>query len=143
MLRKFAAIANLPTETTYAFYRDIHALDQWGGKSPVRVEPLQVMLETVRAWYDRHRIRGTLYRMKDRTLVLREDANAAGLMGDPSAAAVIGAIDAGGTNILSLYRKRVADEEDVNSVVYTLAVTRQFTFASAKGPAMGGGPRSA
>jgi len=143
MLRKFAAIANLPTETTYAFYRDIHALDKWGGKSPVRVEPLQVMLETVRAWYDRHRIRGTLYRMKDRTLVLRDDANAAGLKGDPSAAAVIGAIEAGGTNILALYRKRVADEEDVNSVVYTLAVTRQFTFASEKGPPMGGGPRSA
>jgi len=142
LLRKFAALANLPPETTYAFYRDVSALEDWGGKSPIRVDPLQVLLETVRAWYDRHRIRGTLFRMKDRTLVMCTDGNTAALREDPSAKAVIEAIETGGMNILNLYRKRVADEEDVNSVVYTLAVTRHFTFASQKGPPMGTGPRT-
>jgi len=50
--------------------------------------------------------------------------------------AVLDAIAATRSTITTLYQQRVADEEVVSSLVYTLAVTRCFGFTTAKGPPM-------
>jgi hypothetical protein len=143
LLRKAAAIANQPAGTTYAFYRDEYLLEGWGGKAVVKVEPLQLVLAVVRAWTDRNRIRGTLYKMKDRLLQLSPQADVACLISDEVALAILAAIEPGTHNVLNLYRSRVADEEEINSLVYALAVMRYFSFSSARGAPMGLGPRRA
>jgi hypothetical protein len=143
LLRKAAAIANQPTGTNYVFYRDEFLLEGWGGKAVVKVDPLPLVLAVVRAWTDRNRIRGTLYKMKDRVLQLSPQADVACLISDEVALAILAAIEPGTKNVLNLYRSRVADEEEINSLVYALAVMRYFSFSAAKGPPMGLGPRTA
>jgi hypothetical protein len=141
LMRKLAAIANQTPGTTYRFFRDLSLLENWGGKVGVRLEPLRAILATVRAWTDRNRVRGTLYKMKDRKLILSSQGDVSCLISDETALAILASIEPGDATVMELYRRRIADEEEVNSLVYTLAVMRYFSFSAGKGPPMGLGPR--
>ncbi|MBI5534729.1 MAG: hypothetical protein HY898_18530 [Deltaproteobacteria bacterium] len=141
MMRKLAAIANQTPGTTYSFYRDVSLLENWGGKVGVRLEPLRAVLATVRAWTDRNRIRGTLYKMKDRKLIISSQGDVSCLISDETALSILASIEPGDATVMDLYRRRLADEEEVNALIYTLAVMRYFSFSAAKGPPMGLGPR--
>jgi HD-GYP domain-containing protein (c-di-GMP phosphodiesterase class II) len=137
ILRKLGAVANQPFGTTYEFYKDVSLLQGWGGEGGVRIEPLRAVLATVRAWTDRNRVRGTLYKMRDRKLVLSANADVSSLISDDVALAILAAVEPGDATVLDLYRRRVAPEEEINSLVYTLAIMRFFDFSAAKGPPMG------
>jgi hypothetical protein len=141
MLRKLAAVANQPSGTSYCFYRDVSLLANWGGKVGIEIAPLRAVLATVRAWTDRNRVRGTLYKMRDRKLVLSSESDVSCLISDETALAILAAIEPGDATVMDLYRRRLADEEEVNSLVYALAVMRHFTFSAGKGPPMGSGSR--
>jgi hypothetical protein len=132
VLRKVASLANLPPETSYSFYRDFNTLSEWGGREITIGGPLNPILATVRAWHDRARVRATLGRIGKHPLVFHEEADLASLLLTPQERLAMDAIRAENCSLPQLYKKKLADDEVVSSLVYTLAVTRQFAFKGQK-----------
>jgi HD-GYP domain-containing protein (c-di-GMP phosphodiesterase class II) len=133
--RKLASLVNLPPETRYAFYRDVNALDTWGASALTPCHPLDAILGCVREWHDRARVHATLGRLGKQPLVLHADVDFATLSLRDEEAVVLAIIRGESPPLSALLQMNVADEDTVGSLVYTLAVTRQFAFA--KGPPMG------
>jgi hypothetical protein len=129
-----AALANLPPETEYAFYSGQNPFDSAGRDSLSTCHPLHIVLATVRAWHDRVRIRATLGRIAKQPLVFHPDADLSTFQLTEDETMVVDAIRAMRSSFTTLHQQRIADEEALSSLVYTLAVTRCFTFTTVKGP---------
>jgi hypothetical protein len=135
LLNKIAYLANLAPEITYSYYRELDLLEGWGGGDVPVGCPLNPILASVRNWMDRARVRATLNRIGKHPLVLHEDAALDSLALLPEEQATLDMIRAEGVPLAQLYKRNVADEEVVSSLVYSLAVTRQFAFkGQKKGP---------
>lgn len=134
LLRKIAHVANLAPEIEYAFYRDVDLLSDWGGDIQL-THPLNPILSSVRHWTDRSRVRATLNRIGKHPLVLHSDSDLGTLAALPDEQQVLDAIRAESMPLHEVFKRRLADDETVSSLVYTLAVTRQFAFkGQKKGP---------
>lgn len=134
LLRKVAHVANLAPEIEYAFYRDVDLLSDWGGEINV-THPLNPILASVRHWTDRSRVRATLNRIGKHPLVLNDDSDLGNLAAVPEEQIVLDAIRGESMPLHEVFKRRFADDETVSSLVYTLAVTRQFAFkGQKKGP---------
>lgn len=131
LLRKIAHVANLAPEIEYSFYRDVDLLSDWGGDIQV-THPLNPILSSVRHWTDRSRVRATLNRIGKHPLVLHADSDLGTLAALPDEQKVLDAIRAESMPLHELFKRRLADDETVSSLVYTLAVTRQFAFKGQK-----------
>ena len=135
LLNKIAYLANLAPEISYSYYREMDLLEGWGGGDVPVACPLNPILASVRNWLDRGRIRATLNRIGKHPLVLHEDAALESLALLPEEEATLDMIRAHGVPLAQLFKRNVADEEVVSSLVYSLAVTRQFAFkGQKKGP---------
>jgi hypothetical protein len=136
VVAKLASLVNLPPASTYAFYRDTNLLDGWAGTELFPRDPLAAVVSCTRAWADRERVRGTLGRIGKRTLRLHSEAALAGLREGGEVQSVVAALGASEVSLTSLLQSRVVPREVVESVVYALAVTRQFAFTSSRGKPM-------
>jgi len=135
LLNKIAYLANLAPEITYSYYRDIDLLEGWGGGDVPVGCALNPILASVRNWMDRARVRATLNRIGKHALVLHPDANLLNLALIPEEQETLEVIRAESIPLQQLFKRAVADEEVVSSLVYSLAVTRQFAFkGQKKGP---------
>jgi hypothetical protein len=135
LLNKVAYLANLAPEITYSYYREVDLLEGWGGGDVPVGSPLNPILASVRNWMDRARVRATLNRIGKHPLVLHEDSDLASLALLPEEEATLDMIRIDTIPLAQLFKRNVADEEVVSSLVYTLAVTRQFSFkGQKKGP---------
>lgn len=135
LLNKIAYLANLAPEITYSYYREIDLLEGWGGGDVPVGCPLNPILASVRNWMDRARIRATLNRIGKHPLVLHDDSELTSLALLPEEQATLDMIRAESIPLSQLFKRNVADEEVVSSLVYSLAVTRQFAFkGQKKGP---------
>jgi hypothetical protein len=134
---RVASIVNLPPETTYSFYRDVDLLSAQENDGVVS-DPLNVILATVRAWHDRARIRATLARIARHPLAFHAQSDPTQLALTPDERKVIEFVLAGAPTTSALFQRRVADDDVVSSLIYALAVTRQFAFKGQKGAPMGG-----
>jgi hypothetical protein len=134
LLRKIAHVANLAPEIQYAYYRDVDLLEGWGGEIVV-THPLNPILASVRHWTDRARVRATLNRIGKHPLTLHPDSDLTNLAVIADEQTVLDAIRAESMPLQLLFKQQLADEEVVSSLVYSLAVTRQFAFkGQKKGP---------
>ena len=133
---KVQALTNEAPNTSYALFRDANLLEAWAGPELFPCDPLTVIHQSVRAWTDRHRIRSTLYRVRERKLVLHPQADLSTMVLNEEAKPIMRAIETGEKSFLDLYGTRVASEEEITSLVYALAITRQFAFGAAKGNPM-------
>jgi len=142
LLEKIAYLANLAPEINYSYYRDVDLLDGWGGGDVPVGCPLNPILASVRNWMDRARIRATLNRIGKHPLVLHDDNALANIAVLPEEQAALDLIRTEALPLSQLFKRNLVDEEVVSSLVYTLAVTRQFAFkGQKKGPmAQAGGP---
>ncbi|MFO0737055.1 MAG: hypothetical protein U0270_14300 [Labilithrix sp.] len=131
LLRKIAHVANLAPEIEYSFFRDVDLLSDWGGDIQM-THPLNSILSSVRHWTDRSRVRATLNRIGKHPLVLHADSDLGTLAAVPEEQKVLDAIRAESMPLHELFKRRLADDETVSSLVYTLAVTRQFSFKGQK-----------
>jgi HD-GYP domain-containing protein (c-di-GMP phosphodiesterase class II) len=134
---RVAAIVNLQPETTYSFYRDVDLLSSLESEGVVS-DPLNVILATVRAWHDRARIRATLARIAKHPLVFHTQSDPSNLELTADERRVIDHVREARPATSVLFQARMADEEVVSSLLYALAVTRQFAFKGQKGAPMGG-----
>ena len=135
LLNKIAYLANLAPEITYSYYREIDLLEGWGGGDVPVGCPLNPILASVRNWMDRARIRATLNRIGKHPLLLHEDTALENLALLPEEQATLDMIRSDSIPLAQLFKRNVADEEVVSSLVYSLAVTRQFAFkGQKKGP---------
>jgi len=134
---RVAAIVNLQPETTYSFYRDVDLLSSQESEGVVS-DPLNVILATVRSWHDRARIRATLARIAKHPLVFHTQSDPASLELTTDERRVIEHVREAKPATSVLFQRRMADEEVVSSLLYALAVTRQFAFKGQKGAPMGG-----
>lgn len=135
LLNKIAYLANLAPEITYSYYRELDLLEGWGGGDVPVGCPLNPILASVRNWMDRARIRATLNRIGKHPLLLHDDAALTSLALLPEEQATLDMIRAESIPLAQLFKRNVADEEVVSSLVYALAVTRQFAFkGQKKGP---------
>lgn len=132
LLAKVASLANLAPEITYSYFRDVDLLDGWGSAEPVASSPLNPILASVRSWMDRARVRATLNRIGKHPLVLHEDADLTALALLPHEREVVSVVQAESVSLPQLFKRQLADEEAVSSVIYVLAVTRQFAFKGQK-----------
>jgi hypothetical protein len=138
LLNKIAYLANLAPEITYSYYREVDLLEGWGGGDVPVGCPLNPILASVRNWMDRARIRATLNRIGKHPLVLHEDSALTSLALLPEEEATLDVIRSEGMPLAQLFKRNVAEEEVVSSLVYSLAVTRQFAFkGQKKGPMAG------
>ncbi|MBX3216975.1 MAG: hypothetical protein KF850_33390, partial [Labilithrix sp.] len=134
LLRKIAHVANLAPEIQYAYYRDVDLLEGWGGEVIVS-HPLNPILASVRHWTDRARVRATLNRIGKHPLTLHPDSDLSNIAVIVEEQTVLDAIRAESMPLPQLFKRDLADEEVVSSLVYSLAVTRQFAFkGQKKGP---------
>ncbi len=134
VLEKVSGLANLPPETTYAYYRDMNLLDTWGGELSLS-DPLNAVLAVVRAWSDRARIKATLNRIGKHPLILSDEADLYGLILSEEEQSILDLIGSEKLQLNDLATRQVADDETISALVYTLAVTRQFAFkGQKKGP---------
>ncbi|MBX3233827.1 MAG: hypothetical protein KF837_41270, partial [Labilithrix sp.] len=131
LLRKIAHVANLAPEIEYSFYRDVDLLSEWGGEIAV-THPLNPILASVRHWTDRSRVRATLNRIGKHPLAVHAESDLGNLAAVPDEQKVLDAIRAESMPLHELFKRRIADDETVSSLVYTLAVTRQFSFKGQK-----------
>jgi hypothetical protein len=135
VLHKIAHIANLPPELAYSYYRDIDALEGWGGGDVTMSAPLNPILASVRNWMDRARVRATLNRIGKHMLVVHDDSDLSNLALLPEEQATLDLIRGETLSLPQLFKRNIADEEVVSSLIYALAVTRQFAFkGQKKGP---------
>jgi hypothetical protein len=141
LIGKVASLANLPPETDYAYYRDTNLLESWGGGELTLTGPLNAILATVRVWHDRARVRATLQRIGRHPLIFHEEADLETLRPTETEQEVVDAIVTRQCSLPRLFDMRVADEDSVSSVVYTLAVTRQLAFKGQKKGPMAARPR--
>lgn len=132
VLHRVAQLTNLPAEVTYAYFRDVDLLADWGGGEVAISSALSPILASVRNWMDRARVRATLNRIGKHPLVLHEDAELSLLALTDAERATLDAIGAEAMTLPVLTARGVADEEAVASLVYALAVTRQFAFKGQK-----------
>ena len=140
LLHKIAHLANLAPEIEYAFYREQDLLEGWGGSDVPMGAPLNPILASVRNWTDRARVRATLNRIGKHALVLHEDSDVSKLALLPEEQQVLDLIKSEDLSVTQLFKRAIADEEVVSSLVYALAVTRQFAFkGQKKGPMAPGG----
>ena len=138
LLNKIAYLANLAPEISYAYYRDVDLLEGWGGGDVSVGCALNPILASVRNWMDRARVRATLNRIGKHPLVLDEATALSNLALLPEEQATLDVIRATALPLAQLFKRNVADEEVVSSLVYSLAVTRQFAFkGQKKGPMAG------
>jgi hypothetical protein len=134
---RVASIVNLSPETTYSFYRDLDFLSSIETDGVVG-DPINAILATVRAWQDRARIRATLTRIDRHPLVFHADADPTHLAVTAEEREILDYVRDAKPTTSALFQRRMADEERVSSLLYALAVTRQFAFKGQKGAPMGG-----
>ncbi len=134
--RKIATLANLSPNTSFAFFKDVNLLESWGGGDFTPCDGLSLVLACARTWHDRARMHATLGRIRTQLLVLHPNAFVDQLVLTPDEARVLDAIRAGAITLHDLVNTRVADEEVVSALVYTLAVTRQLDLPGQKGGPM-------
>ena len=139
VIRKVASLANLPEGTRYAYYPGRNFLDGWAGGELFPADPLTVILEAVRGWMDRVRILGTLSRVGAQPLCLHPESDLSALQLTPEEQTVLDVIRDEGPLLAHLFDKQVADIEVVRSLVYMLAITRQFEFSRDRGAPMRSG----
>ncbi|HVH47022.1 MAG TPA: hypothetical protein VM925_31980 [Labilithrix sp.] len=135
LLQKVAHVANLAPDIEYAYFRDVDLLDSWGGDVLVS-HPVNPILASVRHWRDRARVRATLNRIGNHQLALHPEADLSNLALTEEEQVVLDALRDRGVPLEALFEQKLADEATVSSLVYTLAVTRQFTFLGQKKPPM-------
>ncbi|HEY8079463.1 MAG TPA: hypothetical protein VIF62_35275 [Labilithrix sp.] len=135
VLHKIAHIANLPPELGYSYYRDVDMLEGWGGGEVTMSAPLNPILASVRNWMDRARVRATLNRIGKHPLVLHDESDLTNLALLPEEQTTLDLIKSDPIPLSQLFKRNVAEEEVVSSLIYALAVTRQFAFkGQKKGP---------
>ncbi len=135
LLHRVAHLTNLSPDVTYAYYRDVDVLEGWGGGEVAISSALSPILASVRHWTDRARVRATLSRIGKHPLVLHEDADLSQLALTEQERAALEAMASEPMTLAVLGTRGVADDESVASLVYALAVTRQFAFkGQKKGP---------
>lgn len=131
LLQKIAHLANLAPEIEYSYYRDQDLLAKWAAETTL-THPLNPILGSVRNWNDRARVRATLNRIGKHPLVLHPDSDIATLALMTEEQTVLDAIRAESMPLSQLFKRNLADEEIVSSLIYALAVTRQFAFKGQK-----------
>jgi hypothetical protein len=128
--KRLALLANLPAESTFSLYFSARAEPEphapWA--------PLDLLLATIRAWEDRSRLHGTLKWLANKRLTLSVDGNLEALMLTSREQDAIALMRRESPSIKTLY---ACVGKGLSSLLYMLAVTRQFTFTSAKGKPMG------
>jgi hypothetical protein len=134
--RKLERLVNLPPDTDYAFYGGINLIPDWANGELFPCHPLTAILAAVRKWHDRARLRATLGRIAKQALSFHPEVDLSAFILTGDEQTVIEAIQSRSPTLSSLYDLRLANEDVVSSLVYTLAVTRSFAFTAVKGPPM-------
>jgi hypothetical protein len=144
IFEKIICLANLPEETSYEYYRGTNLLMIWAGDDLFPADALSVILAVARVWQERRRIRGALHKIIDQPLRLHPDADLRNLGVTDTERLVLNAITAGTPSLRAIHAQRLAPQEDVNALVYALAISRQFQFRKQQKPPMrfGGARRS-
>jgi hypothetical protein len=128
--KRLALLANLPPESTFSLYFSARAEPEpyapWA--------PLDLLLATIRAWEDRSRLHGTLRWLANKHLRLAIETNLDGLMLTSREQAAVTLMRRDAPSLRTLY---ATVGKGLSSLLYMLAVTRQFTFTVAKGLPMG------
>lgn len=133
---RLEALSNLAPSTTFAFYKGIDLTGHGRGRS-VHVHPLDAAMAAVRSWKNEERVVTLVERLRGQTLTLHEDARLEWIWLSPEELRVVRELGNGRSTLDDLINSDVADQATVRRVVYAMAITRQFTLATASKKPMG------
>ncbi len=139
LLRRIERLARLTPEAKYALYMNVDFLEGFGMRT-LRAHPLSALLASVRAWPERARVHATVRKLGQRPLRLHRDVDVSLLARSPEERRILAALAPGGASFQALVDQKVADQEAVATVVYTLAVARYLAIEGQKKPPMGPRP---
>ncbi|HEU4538764.1 MAG TPA: DUF4388 domain-containing protein, partial [Polyangiaceae bacterium] len=125
--RRVVQFARLPAHTAFAFYEHFNLLSGWGGPETTPVEPLALVLGSVRALPDRERWAAVLGPLQGRSLGLHPSTDASRFFPTDRDRLVVDALRAGGATIAGLEASRLASRDDLYAFLYALAITRHLT----------------
>ncbi len=128
LIQRVAFLANLPPRTEYSYFADRNLLGEWGSDDLVKIGALNAVLAAVRIWKDRARVAATLSRLGNHQLVMHERVDLAALHLTPQESTVLDALITRQPTYGVLNSLQASDSEVAASLVYSLAVTRQFAF---------------
>ena len=133
--RKLAGLVNLADDATYAFYKDTDRLEVPPSAHTLDVDALDVILEGVRAWTQRDRIRETLNRYAKLPLALHAESTPEAMDLSAAELAVLEKSRNESVTLASLMSQPPMDASDLMSLMYTLVITRQIVVpGQVKGP---------
>jgi hypothetical protein len=142
LLENLAMLTNLPLESTYSYFYNVNSLENWGAGDIVLQGPLNAILTATRQWKDRSRIRATLDRIAKHPLVFFDECDFESLVLTAEEESVMALLRTESVTYSDLVERNLVDEEVINSLAYTFAVTRQFAFkGQKKGPMAARGTR--
>jgi hypothetical protein len=128
LVQRVAFLANLAPRTEYSYFADRNLLGEWGSDDLVKIGALNAVLAAVRIWKDRARVAATLSRLGNHQLVMHERVDLAALHLTPQESSVLDALITRQPTYAVLNSLQLGDPEVAASLVYSLAVTRQFAF---------------
>ena len=126
LMRSLEWMFGLSASSVYGFYEQQNFLERWGGRDLIRISALEILRRGLRVKTDSDVARATLARLGDRALRLHPDARPGLFKFDASERAVTDVLRAKPQPFDSLLRCGVGPEEQVQRVVYLLAITRHL-----------------
>jgi curved DNA-binding protein CbpA len=126
LLRNVEWMFGLASHTAYGFYDQQNFLERWGGREPIRISALELMRRGLRVKTDPEVARATLTRLGERVLRLHPSARPGLFKFDDGERAVTDVLRAKPQPLASLLNCGVGPDEQVQRVVYLLAITRHL-----------------
>ncbi len=134
LVLKLVTLADLPVDTTYAFYAGENLIRSFGGPELLRSEPLGTIMAAIRASSGHAAAEATLTRIARVPLGLVPQAEAARFELSREEAAVCDLLRVRRMRLAELIEAGVAPEHVVKRMVYALAITRHLDLGVAQKP---------
>ncbi|MEO7329896.1 MAG: DnaJ domain-containing protein, partial [Minicystis sp.] len=144
VLRKVTFLAELPDDTTYAYYEGVNFLGSYGGPELTPCEPLASIMAGIRLRASDPRVDATLLRIASRPLGLHADADMRRFELQRDEKAVVDLLRARKMTLAELLDAGVAQERVVRLTIYALAMTRHLDLGvPGRAPVGAGRPANA
>lgn len=134
LVLKLVSLADLPVDTTYAFYAGANLIKDHGGPELLRSEPLATIMAAIRASSGHEAAEATLARIARVPLGLVQGAEVSRFELSKEEAAVCDLLRAKRMRLAELVAAGVAPEHVVKRTIYALTITRHLDLGVAQKP---------
>lgn len=128
LVRRVAVLANVGTDTTYAFFAGADPLNAGADDPRVNCHPLDCILAVAKEWKEKTRMRAAMTQLRSRALPIHAACELDSLWMLEDERRVVAFLQREGPTLDELLSRRIARDEVLLPLLFTLLVARQFAF---------------